>query len=111
MELNNMILIYIEGNLIENMIIQDNQLLFSDTDSESNTIYKTVPVNEYEEGTASSKEVYKIFDYLNFRTEEGLEAFKECCLENFIEGNLTFDYDYLEVRLEEIEKDNSIVIV
>lgn len=111
MELNNMILIYVEGKLIENMIIQDNKLLFSDIDSNEDVVYKTVPVNEYEETSATYKEVAEIFDYLGFRTEEGIEAFKECCLEHYIDNDLVFNYDYLEIRLEAIEKDSNIVIV
>ena len=69
-ELNEMLLVYIEGSLIENIIIQEDKLLFSDVDSENNTVYKTVPVNEYEEGTdkylAAESEVFKANLYKSF---------------------------------------------
>lgn len=42
-----MILINIEGNLIENMIIQDDKLLFSNTDLNDELYYQYAPVNEY----------------------------------------------------------------
>ena len=74
-----MLLIYVNGNLIENMVIQDNKLLFSDSDSEGNTVYKTVPVNEYVEGTDKYLEVeYILKDVLVFNSEKHIEAFKEC---------------------------------
>ena len=42
-----MILIYIENSLIENMIIQDDKLLFSNTDLNDDLYYQYAPVNEY----------------------------------------------------------------
>ena len=112
MDLKNMILIYVNGNLIENMIIQDNKLLFSDSDSEGNLIYKTVPVNEYEEASTTYLEVEAIFkDVLEFDKEEHIEAFKECCLMQFIEGNTKFFFEDLEIFLEETDYNSDIVIV
>lgn len=114
MELNNMILIYVEGNLIENMIIQEDKLLFSDVDSEDNTVYKTVPVNEYEKGIRPYNEVefilYKSYN-LGFSTEEGINNFKEAVKEKFIEGIFSFKYNGLTVKLESFEKDTDIVII
>ena len=114
MELNNMILIYIEGNLIENMIIQEDKLLFSDVDSEDNTVYKTVPVNEYEKGIRPYNEVedilYKSYN-LDLGTAEGITNFKEAVQEKFIEGIFSFKYNGLTVKLEGYEKDTEIVII
>ena len=42
-----MLLVNIEGNLIENIIIQDGQLLFSDIDLKEDVFYTLDPVNEY----------------------------------------------------------------
>ena len=63
-ELKKMLLVNIEEDLIENMIIQDNKLLFSDLDSSEDVVYKTVPVNEYEEGTDKYLAVESIFSFL-----------------------------------------------
>ncbi len=112
MELKEMILIYINGNLIENMIIQDNKLLFSDSDSNNGVVYKTVPVNEYEETSNTYLEVQSIlYDVLEFDKEENIEAFKECCLMQYIEGNNSFTFEDLDVYLEGIEEDPNIKII
>lgn len=114
MDLNNMILIYIENNLIENMIIQEDKLLFSDVNSENDVVYKTVPVNEYETGINPYNEVelilYKPYN-LDLGTEEGINNFKETVKEMFIEGTLSFNYNGLSVKIEAIEKDKDIIII
>ena len=106
-----MLLIYVEGNLIENMIIQEDKLLFSDIDSNEDLVYKTVPVNEYEEGTDKYLEVEAILnDILEVNTVEGRTAFKELCLIEHKEGIDSFNFEDLKIFLEEIP-DKEIIIV
>ena len=107
-----MILININGNLIENMIIQDNMLLFSDVDANDNTIYKTTPRNEYEKESKSYLQVESIlYDVLEFQDESNIDAFKELCKMQCADGNLEFTFEDLEVTLEQIEDNEDIVIV
>ena len=110
-ELKKMLLVNVNGNLIENIIIQENKLLFSDVDSEGNTIYKTVPVNEYEEGTDKFLEVESVFSCLELDSEEGRKAFKTVCLLQYTEGNSSFNYEDYAIDLEAIAEDHEIVIV
>lgn len=110
-ELKKMLLVNIEEDLIENIIIQNDLLLFSDVDSNSDTIYKTVPVNEYEEGTDKYLAVESIFSFLELNTEEGRRNFKNCCLFMYTEGNTSFNFEDYSIDLEAIEEDNEIVIV
>ena len=102
-----MVLVYIEGNLIENIIIQNDLLLFSDVDSN----YKTVPVNEYEEGTDKYLEVESVFQFLEFDKEEGRNTFKELCLLMLKEGNDSFTFEDYKIFLEVIEEDPNIKII
>lgn len=103
-----MILINIEGNLIENMIIQDNELLFSDIDSENNTIYTPEPTNEYVYDTYSYN-IVQIFlyhpEYLGFYSNYNINKFKNYCLENHIKNIDFFKYNGLSICLEEIDGD------
>ena len=107
-----MILININGNLIENMIIQDNMLLFSDVDSDNNTIYKRTPTNEYEDNSNTYLQVESIlYDVLEFNDEKNIDAFKELCKMQCSDGNSQFSFEDLEITLEQIEDDKDIVIV
>lgn len=99
-----MLLVSIEGTLIDNIVIYKNELLFSDVDSEEETIYKTVPVNEYVEESDYYLKVQSIlYDVLEFDSEANIEAFKECCLAMFKEGKYSFIFEDLKIGLEEIE--------
>lgn len=111
LELNEMLLVYIEGNLIENIIIHDNKVLFSDLDSNSDVVYKTVPVNEYEEGTDKYLKVESVLNDLELYSEEGRKDFKNCCCLMYAEGNTSFNFEDYSIYLEAIEEDSSIVIV
>ena len=86
-----MILININGNLIENMIIQDDMLLFSDVDENNNTIYKRTPTNEYELDSSTYLQVL--------------------CKMQCSKNEFNFTFEDLEVVLEQIEDDKDIVIV
>ena len=106
-----MLLIYVNGNLIENMIIQEDKLLFSDVDSNEDLIYKTVPVNEYEEGTDKYLEVESVFkDILELDSEEGRKIFKDLCLLEHEKRIDSFTFEDLKIFLEEIP-DKEITIV
>lgn len=112
MELEQMLLIYINGNLIENMIIQDNMLLFSDVDSDNETIYKRTPTNEYEENSPTYLQVQSIlYDVLEFGDESNIDAFKELCIMQCSKNQSEFTFEDLEVKLEQIEDNKDIVIV
>ena len=105
-----MLLIYINGNLIENMIIQEDKLLFSDVDSNSDLVYKTVPVNEYVEGTDKYLEVESVLEILELHKEEGRTIFKDLCLLEHEKGIDSFTFEDYKIFLEEIP-DKEIVIV
>ena len=100
-----MILVSIEGNLIDNIVIYKNKLFFSDIDSATEEVfYTSVPVNEYVEGTDVYLKVQAIlYDVLEFDEEDNVEAFKELCLMEFRKGNYSFNFEDLKVELEEVE--------
>lgn len=101
-----MLLVNVEGNVIGNMVILNDELLFSDIGTDEAAIYSTVPVNEYVENTDSFNKVQVYLydeDYLNFNDEEGLAAFKYECLNQFKAGNNSFTYKNLKVSIEEME--------
>ena len=100
-----MLLVSIEGVLIDNIVILEDKLLFSDSDENEDVVYSSVPVNEYVENTDYYNKVQVYLydeDYLNFNEEEGLAAFKDECLNQFKEGNDSFTYNNLKVFLQEI---------
>jgi len=99
-----MLLVYINKNLIENIVIYNNELYFSDLDSQEEVFYSNVPANEYVEGTDKYLEVEAIlYDVLEFNEEKNIEAFKECCLMQFKEENYSFIFEDLDIFLEEVE--------
>lgn len=107
-----MLLIYINGNLIENMIIQGNELLFSDTDEQENLFYTKRPVNEYVKGTDKYLEVEAIlYDILEFKDAKNIETFKNLCLLEHEKGIDSFTFEDLSIFLEEIEDDLTIKII
>lgn len=107
-----MILIYIENSLIENMIIQDDKLLFSNTDLNDDLYYQYAPVNEYVFNTDSYSQVNLFLfheDYLGFIKPINHNKFKNECIKQLEAGVTSFRYNGLSVILEEIE-DQDIII-
>ena len=101
-----MLLVNVEGNLIENIVIIDREILFSDIGADQEAIYSNVPVNEYEKNTDSYNKVELYLyeeDYLNFNNEEALESFKDECLKQHSKGNDSFKFNGLSIFLDEIE--------
>jgi hypothetical protein len=102
-----MLLVNVEGKLIENIVIIGKELLFSDLDEETNeAIYSNVPVNEYEENTDYFYKVQSYLydeDYLDFNNEQALESFKDECLKQHSKGNDSFKFKGLSISLDEIE--------
>lgn len=97
-----MLLVYINKNLIENIVIYNNELYFSDLDSNEEVFYSKVPSNEYVKGTDLYLEVQAIlYDVLEFKEEKNIEAFKECCLMQYEKGIDSFSFKDLDVFLEE----------
>ena len=109
-----MLLISIEGNLIDNIIIFRNELYFSDFDSiEEENVFSPVPINKYVFNSDSFNEVQVLLyheDYLAFCYTGNLTKFKNECLKQFEEGNTSFKYNGLSVSLEEIEDPEEIRI-
>ena len=107
-----MLLVNVNGCFIENIIIQDNTLLFSKLDPETNeAVYTEMPVNEYEEGTDKYLEVESVFkDILELDSEEGRTIFKDLCLLEHEKGIDSFTFEDLKIFLEEIP-DKEITIV
>lgn len=108
-----MLLVNIEGNLIENTVIYENELYFSYEDSATKeAVYTPVPTNEYMFNTDSFNTVQEFLysaDYLGFYSTDNINNFKNCCLKNHAEGTDSFKYNGLSVVLEEIE-DYELVI-
>ena len=101
-----MLLVSIDKRRIDNIIIIDNELLFSDTDEEDELFYTAKPVNEYVENTDYYHLVQSyLYDecYLDFNNETALESFKDECLKQHSKGNDSFKFNGLSISLEEIE--------
>lgn len=107
-----MILINIEGNLIENMIIQDDKLLFSNTDLNDELYYQYAPVNEYMFNTDRYCRANAFLfndEYLGFIYPMNQDRFKIECISKLEAGVTSFKYNGLSIGLEEIE-DQDIII-
>ena len=80
-----MLLVNVNGSFIENMIILNDKLYFSDLDPATNeAVYTEVPVNEYEETSdiySSVEMVLKEEDFLGFERPENIIKFKELILQ------------------------------
>ena len=99
-----MLLVYINKNLIENIVIYKNELYFSELDSQEEIFYSKIPSNEYVKGTDLYLEVQAIlYDVLEFNEENNIETFKELCLMQFEKGIDSFSFEDLDIFLEEIE--------
>ena len=99
-----MLLVSIEGQLIDNIVIYKNELYFSDMDSTEEVVYKTVPVNEYVEKSDYYLEVEAIIhEVLEFDSKDNINTFKECCLKQLKENNYSFTFKDLKIGLEETE--------
>lgn len=100
-----MILVNIEGNLIENIVIYKGDLLFSYNSDNNEAVYTPVPFNEYIFGTDRFDTVQLFLYheyYLGFCFTKNINKFKNYCLEKFEEGILNFKYNGLSVNLERI---------
>lgn len=110
-----MLIVNVNGCFIENIIIQDNKLLFSELDPETNeAVYTARPVNEY--GRTSDKfftaeAVLNEEDYLGFENPENIELFKELVLQEHEKGNNSFNYHGLAISFEEIPDIEDIAII
>ena len=99
-----MLLVNIEGILLDNIVIYQNELYFSDMDSSGNVFYSKVPANLYVKDTDYYLKVESIlYDVLEFDNEDNIKAFKELCLMESDKGNYNFTFEDLAVDLEEIE--------
>ena len=110
-----MLLVNVNGCFIENIIIQDNNLLFSKLDPETNeAVYTEMPVNEYEEKSdkfITAEAVLNEEDYLGFEDPENIEKFKELILQEHKKGSNSFSYHGLAISFEEIPDDKTITII
>ena len=110
-----MLLVNVNGSFIENMIILNDKLYFSDLDPATNeAVYTEVPVNEYEETSdiySSVEMVLKEEDFLGFENPENIEKFKELILQEHKKGNNSFSYHGLTISFEEIPDDKTITII
>ena len=101
-----MLLVNVEGNLIENMIIINEELLFSENSLNNEAVYSPVPVNEYAFNTDTYKTVnLYLYDeeYLGFIDPMNQFLFTDECIIKHSEGQDNFIYNGLQVSLEEIE--------
>ena len=110
-----MLLVYVNGSFIENMIILNDKLYFSDLDPATNeAVYTEVPVNEYEETSdiySSVEMVLKEEDFLGFERPENIIKFKELILQEHKKGNNSFSYHGLAISFEEIPDDKTFTII
>jgi len=102
-----MLLVSIEGKLIDNIVIYKNELYFSYEDSATKeAVYTPVPTNEYIFNTDSFNAVQVFLyhmDYLGFCYTGNITNFKNECLKQFNEGITYFKYHGLTVSLESVE--------
>ena len=110
-----MLLVNVNGCFIENIIIQDNTLLFSSLDPETNeAVYTEKPVNEYEENSDVFLNVEAVLneeEYLGFENPENIEKFKQLILQEHEKGNNSFNYHGLAISFEEIPDDKNIRLI
>lgn len=79
--------------IIDNIIIKDNMLLFGTHDEDGQPIWSETPQNKYMEGTDTYEDANILMfgkEYLNFNNAEALEEFKTFCIKEF--DTTTKDY-------------------
>lgn len=102
--------------IIDNIIIKDNMLLFGTHDEDGQPIWSETPTNKYIDGTDTYEDA-NIFlfgkDYLNFNNAEALEEFKQFCIKEIdatTKDYCTTTYNGLSCIIEEKE-DQFIIVV
>lgn len=95
--------------IIDNIIIKDNLLLFGTHDEDGQQIWSETPQNKYIDGTDTYEDV-DIFlfghDYLNFNNAEALEEFKQFCINEIDHATndyCTTNYNGLSCIIEKVK--------
>ena len=80
-----MLLVKVE-QIIDNIIIKDDQLLFGIIDEDGQTVYTEEPTNKYMEGTDTYEDVNAFMFapcYLNLTKQKAIDEFKNVCINEF----------------------------
>lgn len=102
--------------IIDNIIIKDNLLLFGTHDEDGQPIWSETPQNKYMDGTDTYEDAHAFMfgqEYLNFNNAESLEQFKIFCLNEFDQQSKNYcraTYNGLHCIIEKLE-DQPIIIV
>lgn len=99
------LLIQIEGNLIDNIVIKDNELFFTETIN-GQTVYRYKPCSKYRYDTDSYRESMTLLfhpDYLNFISPNEIERFKNTVLIHDKEMDYMFKYNDLNVIITPVD--------
>ena len=112
---NNMLNVKVE-QIIDNIIIKDNLLLFGTHDEDGQPVWSETPQNKYMNGTDTYEDAHAYLfgqSYLNLNSAEALEEFKTFCINEFDATNKDYcmvKYNGLHCIIEKLE-DQHIIIV
>lgn len=99
-----MLLIGIEGNLIDNIVIKDDELFFTETIN-GQTVYRWKPCSKYRFDSDSYNESMRFLfhpDYLGFFSSGNINDFKVTVLDNVKNLNFNFTYNGLTVNVNNV---------
>lgn len=106
-----MLLIGIEGNLIDNIVIKDNELFFTENIN-GQTVYRYKPCSKYRFNSDSyNQSMVFIFhpDYLGFISPSMIDDFTGTVLNNVADDTYHFTYNGLTVQVSEVDDINFTV--
>lgn len=92
----------INGYLIDNIIIRDNDLYFTET-LDGQTVYRLKPVSKYRYDSDSYNDSMTLmFQTLKFHSTHNIHLFKNAVLDNVKDLNFNFDYNGCSVNVTEV---------
>jgi len=99
-----MLKVTINGHLIDNIVIIDNDLYFTDYVN-GDTVYRLKPVSKYRYDSDSYNDsMTLIFQTLKFYSTYEIHLFKNAVLDNVKDLNFNFDYNGCSVNVTAVNE-------
>lgn len=99
-----MLKVTINGYLIDNIVIKDDALYFTET-LNGDTVYRLKPVSKYTYDSDSYNDsMTLIFQKLKFYSTYEIHLFKNAVLDNVKDLNFNFDYNGCSVNVSNINE-------
>lgn len=99
-----MLMVTIDGHLIDNIVIKDNDLYFTETIN-GQTVHRLKPVSKYRYDSDSYNDsMTLLFETLKFHSTYEIHLFKNAVLDNVNDLNFHFTYKGCSVNVNNINE-------